>query len=1122
MISKTTLTSSSDAARYHDSALVEDGQAVRKEADNYYANETATATWEGVGARILGIEGDAVTKTDFVNFLEGKIPNPSTGMVQDLSVNSKGADRRLGYDFTISAPKSVSVVALVGNDSRIVAAHISANKAAMSWLEKNGAQIRMKNGTETVGSENLLYATVQHETSRANDPQLHNHNVIVAVSYDKDGGSWRSLTNDELFNLRASADNIYKNELARGLKSIGYQVDYAEDGRNFEIAGVSKDLLTTFSERTTQIAEALKLRGIDPANASYEARQAAALDSRASKNDLGKETLQQIWQEKAKEVGLDVSKIVDAAKEHSSEISGLAAQSRADSNKAVSYAIEHLAEREQAFKLADLEVEAVYFGGGDVGIQDVQVAIAERIADKSLVHREDDKVKMVTTSAAIAEELTLQNSILEGKGRGKKVLSDNGKFEEAVKKFEERKSAEVGGVYKLSVEQVNAAKNVLMHPDKFQGIQGDAGTGKTAALEFVQEVAAERGWKTLGLATSTTGVTELQSATGIPSVTVAAFMVQKDRQLNMLKSELAILAVDIANSSENQSRIKQIQKRDINIGGNVGDAGTARYVFDNKNGMVFKSNTGPSNPLNVIGHRLMDAAFNASSDWDSAWKNAESLSDKFKAGSDFVKFTIQGKIGKSLAGYEVVGTVEAKKARQIHEAKSMSEYNDKLKSIQVKTAQVDNINRTGNIDGKKLMFVMDEASMTGTRDSARISEIARELGARIIIQGDTKQHGSVAAGQALQQTHEAGINLSKIEETRRFDKATPQTKQAIAEMKKGNYAGALAGLDTTNVALSDNLYSVAADRYVANLRELSSHGEVDPKIGIVSLTNTDRKSINVAVREALQEEKLLDRKQFSKQHLDDPKLTLVQQQFVPALESKGVDRLTALRDYKSLGIEKEEILSVVEYRRESNTIILKKENGTELSINPRKHGKFSVSISESRNYSQGDKIEARANIGRKNDPARITNGTRGVILGVTDSETSIQWQDGRKTVFTNKQMNHVDHSYAHTSYKEQGVSNQREIFVVSETGAKIINKLAAYVAASRAKGNTEIVTNSQKEMLKNAGNVSEKTTAVDIAKLGDQLNISDSQISSSQRSLTNDKSTQTIKPTMSQDLGLGM
>jgi ATP-dependent exoDNAse (exonuclease V) alpha subunit len=84
---------------------------------------------------------------------------------------------------------------------------------------------------------------------------------------------------------------------------------------------------------------------------------------------------------------------------------------------------------------------------------------------------------------------------------------------------------------------------------------------------------------------------------------------------------------------------------------------------------------------------------------------------------------------------------------------------------------------------------------------------------------------------------------------------------------------------------------------------------------------------------------------------------------------------------------------------------------------------------------------------------------------------------------SNKQMRYVDHAYAHTSHKEQGVTNHREIFLVSPTGAQWLNREASYVAASRAKQNTEIVTTegAYKKMLENAGREPEKTTAIDIA-----------------------------------------
>lgn len=1087
MISKAVLTSSSDAARYHDSALVEDGAKSSKEADNYYVNETALATWQGKGAALLGIEGDKVSREQFINLLEGRIKNPATGELQDLADNSKGDSRRLGYDFTISPPKSVSIVGLVGQDQRVVDAHIAANATAMAWLEKHAAQIRVKNdagGNQIVQTENLLYATVQHETSRANDPQLHSHNVIVAVSYDMDGQKWRSLTNDELFRLRASADTIYKNEMAVSLKEAGYKLDYAENGTDFQIRGITPEQLKAYSERTEQRNEALRERGIDPATASYEARQAATLDSRAAKSDVTKSALYGTWLETARETGLSVNELVSAAKQSSGK--GLThIDVPLEAKLAVGRAIDHLSEREQAFKVADLEKAAVEFGAGNVRLATLEKAIADRKFDKSLVDRADEAAPMLTTSLAMSQELTLQNSINEGKGKGARVITDEQVFDDALRAFEERKSIETNSTFRLSREQVNAAKNILMHGDKYQGIQGDAGTGKTAALEFVEEAARNHGWELQGIATSTTGAKELQNATGIKSSTVAAFMVEKDKQLRMLQADVEKLSIDIAHSPTNLSRIKQVERRDMNLSG-PDSFGMARYVFDNKTGNVYKSNSGPLNKLNALGHRLSDIGNRTALEARNEWDKAEKFSDRFAAGVDLVKGTAQATLGKQLATYEKVGDVEAVAARTAHEHEKTQAYNSLVRDYERKSAQVANLTRTGHIDGKKYLLVMDESSMTGVKDSARITELARDLGARVVLQGDIKQHGSVAAGRAFEQTQSFGINLSKIEETRRFDNATPQTKRAIEEMKKGNYAGALKGLDTIEVDGAPALYKKVAERYIENRDELIAKGHVDPKIGVVTVTNADRKAINVEVREKLKEAGVVSRKEFQKEHLDDPKMTVAEQCYVPALERHRVNRATATKEYRSLGIGSQETLRIVEFSRDNNTILLEKADGKRVRIDPRKEVNFAYAILEERAYSVGDKVEARANLGKKSEPDRVTNGTRGTIKQIDSLGATVEWVTEGKastTQLSNDRLRQIDHSYTHTSYKEQGVTNTRQIIAVSEIGANRFNKLAAYVAASRAKDNTEVVTSDLKTMLANAGNAADKTTAIDFPKL---------------------------------------
>jgi ATP-dependent exoDNAse (exonuclease V) alpha subunit len=90
----------------------------------------------------------------------------------------------------------------------------------------------------------------------------------------------------------------------------------------------------------------------------------------------------------------------------------------------------------------------------------------------------------------------------------------------------------------------------------------------------------------------------------------------------------------------------------------------------------------------------------------------------------------------------------------------------------------------------------------------------------------------------------------------------------------------------------------------------------------------------------------------------------------------------------------------------------------------------------------------------------------------------VQWDDGRKVTLSNKQAQAVDHAYARTTFKEQGATNTHEVIMVSERGAKIFNKEAAYVAATRAKVNTEVITSDRDRLLKNAGVDVSKETAL--------------------------------------------
>ncbi|MGR9587108.1 MobF family relaxase [Pandoraea sputorum] len=1147
-----------DSARYFDRSFSQDGV---QRADSYYINEVAAAQWQGRGAEILGIQGEGVERKEFIELLSGKIVNPDTGEIQDLADNSKGKDRRAGMDFTVSPPKSVSIAGLVGNDQRVVDAHLKANATAMRWLEKHAAVIRVKDErgrNKSVLANNLLYATVLHETNRENEPQIHSHNVIVSAVYDENDKKWRSLTNDDMLNLRAQADKVYKAELAHGLKALGYALDHAENGVDFEISGFSQEQIDLYATRKAQMEAALIARNINPAEASYAARQAAALDSRSAKNELPRDVLQEVWRETARDAGLDVANIVEVARENaralqraqnredgqtveherssrgqpsverslgdsesgagdrSQSLSGIgervgqsdvtpphlrvpAAHERdtaegrgskpglvatnagqQEALEAVAWAIEHLTEREQMFRLVDLELTALQFSRGTLG--DVEWAVDQHVKNHLILERETDNAEMTyTTHRAIEAELRLAEWIRGGIGANHVVLSREEDFESALTAFESRKTQETGATFKLSPEQVESARNVLMHPDTFQGIQGDAGSGKTAALEMVREAAISTGWNVVGIATSAAAAKELGASSGIESDTVAGFFAKRDARIMATQLRLNELRDALRDSkamrgSENLST----ETRRLEVSNSDVDFGENRYTFDHQRGEVFRS---PDNLRNAVGSFLTEIANKHRSLAQEAQAQAQTFSDHIRAGALSYGTSAAESLGRRLSQYEQVGTVEAVAAR-VSLYLSKNQNDDMAQEFARKQAELSNLQRFGNAEGRKTLLVMDESSLTGAYDTEKISELAHKIGARVVFQGDVKQHGSVAAGRAFKQAQESGMHVSVLEETRRFDRATPQTKRALQEMKAGNYAAAISQLDTLEVSSTELASSVAA-RYLENIQQLQARGIAEPKVGVVAITNSDRKEINASIHSLLAAGGHLAGPSFVKPHLDDPKLTKAEQTQVVKLREKKVDALIFRKMYREIGVKSGDVVSVVSFDVDGNRIQAKTEDGKIIQINPQRHDFFSPAKWETRHYAVGDLVETRGILRLPDqETKRIANGTRGVITEIDEQGAKVRWtREGKESQLSNKDIRLLDLAYAHTSYKEQGATNDREIIAVSTIGAKVFNKEAAYVAATRAKDNTEIVTSDLKKLMNNAGRAVDKTTAVEMTEV---------------------------------------
>ena len=544
------------------------------ERDGYYAKDDPehreASAWAGRGAEDLGLKGPVDPDT-FRGVLEGRVPD---GSDTRLGRRGKNGDmlHRPGRDLAFSAPKSVSLAALVGGDGRIVEAHDRAVAATLGWIEKNAAETRMKDpetGTMgRAGGQKIVAATFRHDTSRNLDPQLHTHAVLANMVRGGDG-RWRSMANEKLYASKMLLGALYRSELASSLTRLGYGIEKTHADGRFEIAGVSRDAIEAFSTRRAEIEAAMTERGLGASADNPRVAERAALMTRAGKRGVDRGELGGVWERQAADLGLDARALAAGAAEKSSERAresaaaepaagpgmdrGAAVPALDDGGgtgqrgvsasavnaplpkpdaahdrtkgsgreaaaktppaaEAVAWATAHLSEREAVFGRADLLAAVLSHAPGRVTIAEAEreVAVLEKAGALHAVNAPGAEDSLATAKT-VAEERETVASMHAGQGRGKAPM---------------RGWMVQGYLNKgpLTAGQKEAVKLILSAKDRTVGIQGYAGTGKTTMLDRARALAEKKGWRMMGLAPSASAVRTLASEAGIESETLQRFL----------------------------------------------------------------------------------------------------------------------------------------------------------------------------------------------------------------------------------------------------------------------------------------------------------------------------------------------------------------------------------------------------------------------------------------------------------------------------------------------------------------------------------------------------------------------------------------------------------------------
>lgn len=477
-----------------------------EQADDYYSQDRSPSVWSGQAAERLNLSGD-VRPEDFRALLDGKLPNGD-------EIHRAANGRRGGTDLTFSAPKSVSMQAMLGNDKRLLAAHENAVLRALTYAESIATCRVTHDGLTTKEiTGNILVAQFRHDLSRAADPQLHTHCVVLNVTQRHDG-EWRAIDNEPFYRHKMLLGAYYRSELAKEVQALGYGVRVTHNDGRFELSHIAPAQIEMFSSRSRKIEEALKAQGLSRNNVSAQKLQTVALQTREKKTDIDRVILKSDWDDRALKAGINLH--------HKKEALSLNQQSYAEeANKAVAYSATHLSEREAVLREADLIRFALERGTGKTDLSAIRNAINQAVETGELI-RADDRY---TTPAAQKMERDILD--LEKSARNQTYsLMGEPDVNKAL------------AATTLNDGQKQSVKQTLTTENRVTGIQGYAGTGKTTALRVTRAMAESQNIKVIGLAPSASAAHEL-SGSGIRSQTLAAFSTNKYQGLD--KNTLIVL-----------------------------------------------------------------------------------------------------------------------------------------------------------------------------------------------------------------------------------------------------------------------------------------------------------------------------------------------------------------------------------------------------------------------------------------------------------------------------------------------------------------------------------------------------------------------------------------------------
>ena len=498
-------------------------------SDYYDEYRRVQGEWHGRGAELLGLNG-TVTPEQFEAIREGL--NPETGEFlrprhsadrakEDGSEQSKG---RSLYDLTFSAPKSVSIQALVGGDDRLAAAHDKAVREALSEAESHAAtRVRLNGANENRATGNWIVAAYRHDTSRELDPQLHTHAVAANLTYDGVEGRWKALQASGLYERRAYLTEVYRNALAREVRGLGYEIEARRDSKGrdhgFQIRGVSNELLERYSVRSAQRDAAIEQFTAEHGRKPTDNEVAVLVrESRADK--LEEVSTERVREQQQARLAPEERQTLESIRAKSIERHPQISQEFSQASESLQYAKAHLFERNSVVRDFDLMTEALRHGRGRIDPGQLRGALEVEQSQGTLIR--------AGNNLATRESLEREQRMIAAVDRG------TARFERLGGEREFHLSERLRDEQRRAVHEVLASRDLAIY------LCGAAGTGKTATLQEIERGLREAGRKVTAVAPTRSAVEELHKV-GIRDAMTVSRLLEDETQRGAMRGKVLIV-----------------------------------------------------------------------------------------------------------------------------------------------------------------------------------------------------------------------------------------------------------------------------------------------------------------------------------------------------------------------------------------------------------------------------------------------------------------------------------------------------------------------------------------------------------------------------------------------------